>query len=260
MKPANGHANGVAASQQNHAERAVAGEALDASQTTGFTTDEVKRLVQELEVPFDSGVIDWRVTNTTKNGGHRGQVIPYANQRAYADRLNSLVTPAGWTRKYVIHTSANFERSKDQKTVAKVLVACELTIFGLGSHSATGEEWADDENAATTAEAQAFKRTCACFGLGRYLYDFIGVWVDLDDRKRPKRLPSLPSWATPAGWRKGARPKATSITNHHVCKRGSVKIPVKLIGRLKRPRAAPVWSNRSKAWRNCLGDLCIGAC
>jgi hypothetical protein len=206
MKHANGHANGVAASQQNHAERAVAGGALDASQTPRFTTDEVKRLVQELEVPFDSEVIDWRVTNTTKNGGHRGQVIPYANQRAYADRLNSLVTPAGWTRKYVIHTSANFERSKDQKTVAKVLVACELTIFGLGSHSATGEEWADDENACTSAEAQAFKRACGCFGLGRYLYDFIGVWVDLDDRKRPKKLPNLPGWATPAGWRKGARP------------------------------------------------------
>jgi hypothetical protein len=34
-------------------------------------------------------------------------------------------------------------------------------------------------------EAQAFKRACSCFGLGRYLYHFSGVWVDLDDRKRP---------------------------------------------------------------------------
>jgi hypothetical protein len=50
-----------------------------------------------------------------------------------------------------------------------VLVTCELTIFGLGSHSATGEEWADNSNAGTAAEAQAFKRSCACFGLGRYL-------------------------------------------------------------------------------------------
>jgi len=51
-----------------------------------------------------------------------------------------------------------------------VLVTCELTIFGLGSHSATGEEWADNDNAGTAAEAQAFKRACSCFGLGRYLY------------------------------------------------------------------------------------------
>jgi hypothetical protein len=96
--------------------------------------------------------------------------------------LNVLFTPAGWTRKYMIHTSASFERSKDQKIAAKVLVTCELTIFGLGSHSATGEEWADDENAGTAAEAQAFKRACACFGLGRYFYYFTGTWVDLGEK------------------------------------------------------------------------------
>jgi hypothetical protein len=85
-------------------------------------------------------------------------------------------------------------------------VACELSISGLGAHSATGEEWADDENAGTSAEAQAFKRAPACFGLGRYLYYFEEVWVDLDDRKRPRSVPRLPQWATPEGWREGLRP------------------------------------------------------
>ncbi len=145
--------------------------------------------------------------NTTKNQQPaRGQVVPYADQRAYTDRLNALFTPAGWTRKYTIHTSVSFERSKDQKIAAKVLVTCELTIFGLGSHSATGEEWADDDNAATAAEAHSFKRACSCFGLGRYLYYFTGTWVDLDDRKRPKSVPQLTGWATPAGWQEGLRP------------------------------------------------------
>jgi hypothetical protein len=87
-----------------------------------------------------------------------------------------------------------------------VLVTCELTIFGLGSHSATGEEWADNDNAGTAAEAQAFKRACSCFGLGRYLYYFTGAWVDLDERKRPKNTPRLFGWATPQGWREGLRP------------------------------------------------------
>jgi len=153
-------------------------------------------------------VIEWRVTNTSKGGSPRGQVMPYADQRAYTDRLNALFTPAGWTRRYTIHTSANFERSRDQKIVAKVLVTCELTIFGIGSHSATGEEFADDENAGTVAEAQAFKRACSCFGLGRYLYYFAGTWVDLDDRKRPKTIPKLDGWATPEGWLQGLRPNA----------------------------------------------------
>jgi hypothetical protein len=172
-----------------------------------YSADRIKELVTALEVPFDPFLIEWRVTSTTKNQQPvRGQVIPYANQRAYTDRLNALLTPAGWTRRYTIHTSANFERSKDQKIAAKVLVTCELTIFGIGSHSATGEEWADDDNAGTSAEAQSFKRACSCFGLGRYLYYFTGTWVDLDDRKRPKTIPKLAGWATPAGWLEGLRP------------------------------------------------------
>jgi hypothetical protein len=172
-----------------------------------LSPEKVKDLVAALETPFDARVIEWRVTNTTKNQQPvRGQVVPYADQRAYTDRLNALFTPASWTRRYAIHTSANFERSKDQKIVAKVLVTCELTIFGLGSHSATGEEWADDDNAGTSAEAQSFKRACSCFGLGRYLYYFTGTWVDLDDHKRPKTVPKLAGWATPAGWLEGLRP------------------------------------------------------
>jgi DNA polymerase III delta prime subunit len=55
-------------------------------------------------------------------------------------------------------------------------------------------------------EAQAFKRACSCFGLGRYLYHFTGAWVDLDERKRPKTKPTLTGWATPEGWQQGLRP------------------------------------------------------
>ena len=57
-------------------------------------------------------------------------------------------------------------------------------------------------------EAQAFKRACSCFGLGRYLYYFTGTWVDLDERRRPKSIPKLDGWATPEGWRQGLRPNA----------------------------------------------------
>lgn len=181
---------------------------LPGSAMAQLSAERVKEIVAALEVPFDPAQIEWRVMNTTKNQQPaRGQVVPYADQRAYTDRLNALFTPAGWTRKYSVHTSANFERSQDQKIVAKVLVTCELTIFGLGLHSATGEEWADDDNAGTSAEAQSFKRACACFGLGRYLYYFTGSWVDLDERKRPKSIPQLAGWATPAGWLQGLRPR-----------------------------------------------------
>jgi hypothetical protein len=170
-----------------------------------FSLEKVRELVAELEVPFHPSQVEWRVM-TVSEDRTRGQIMPYADQRAYTDRLNELFTPAGWTRRYTVHTSANFERSEDKKIVAKVFVTCDLTIHGIGSHSATGEEWADDDNAGTSAEAQAFKRACSCFGLGRYLYYFGGVWVDLDGRERPKEAPELFGWATPEGWRKGLRP------------------------------------------------------
>lgn len=202
MSAPNGHAP-VQGQQINGAQRLTP----VFSPSGQFNTDSIQEMVRELEVPFDPAVIEWRVTNTAQNKT-RGQVIPYADQRAYTDRLNALFTPAGWTRKYTVHTSANFERSKDKKVVAKILVTCELTIAGVGSHSATGEEWADEDNAGTSAEAQSFKRACSCFGLGRYLYYFSGTWVDLDQHRRPKNIPALPRWATPEGWRQGLRPAA----------------------------------------------------
>lgn len=172
------------------------------------SAEEITELFAALEVPFEASTIEWRVVNTSKSNGRlRGQVMPYADQRTYTDRLNALFTPAGWTRKYGVHTSANFVRSRDERTTAKVFVTCELTIFGFGAHSATGEEWADNDNAGTAAEAQAFKRAAACFGLGRYLYYFTGVWVHLDERKRPTTTPQLAGWATPDGWRQGLRPQ-----------------------------------------------------
>ncbi len=204
----NGHANDSSASHLKRKDVALPAALPGANTTSRFTPEQIEQFVAQLEVPFDPSVIEWRVTSTgNQNGRSRGLVIPYADQRAYTDRLNALFSPAGWTRKYIIHTSANFQRGKDQKTTAKVFVTCDLTIFGLGSHSATGEEWTDNDNAGTSAEAQAFKRACSCFGLGRYLYHFTGIWVEVDERKRAKGTPKLPGWATPEGWRQGLRPQ-----------------------------------------------------
>jgi hypothetical protein len=209
MSPPNGHVNGSVESRDPLQHHTAPCLVPGMNAVSIYTPAQIKEFVNLLEVPFDTSVIEWRVINTSKgkvNGSLRGQVIPYADQRAYTDRLNALFSPAGWTRKYSVHTSANFQRDVDQKTTAKVFVTCDLTIFGLGSHSATGEEWADDSNAGTAAEAQAFKRAACCFGLGRYLYYFTGAWVDLDDRKRPKTVLKLAGWATPEGWRQGLRP------------------------------------------------------
>jgi hypothetical protein len=90
-------------------------------------------------------------------------------------------------------------RMKKDKPIqtGKVLVTCTLTITGLGCHAGSGEEWADEENALTAAEAQPFKRSCVCFGLGRYLYNFNEMWVPLNEYRQPVEFPMLPYWALP---------------------------------------------------------------
>jgi hypothetical protein len=157
-------------------------------------------LFMQLAEPFDPSEIKWRVTHTNRDG-NRGAVIAFADPRAYTDRLNQLFTPSGWTRTYEVSTVSSLTRMKKDKLLrtGKVLVTCTLTITGLGCHAGSGEDWADEENAMTAAEAQAFKRACSCFGLGRYLYNFTEVWVPLNEYRQPSEYPRLPQWALPKG-------------------------------------------------------------
>ncbi|RSL18849.1 Rad52/22 family double-strand break repair protein [Edaphobacter aggregans] len=161
-------------------------------------TQEIADVLLRLQEPFDPDEVKWLVAATSRDG-RKGRVTPYANPRAYTDRLNDVLTASGWTRQYAIHTISPVTRLKKDKAIqtGKVLVTCTVTIAGIGSHSGSGEEWADDENAMTSAEAQAFKRACSCFGLGRYFYNFAEMWVDLNENKQPTRVPSLPAWALP---------------------------------------------------------------
>jgi hypothetical protein len=175
-----------------------------------MSSERLQEIRASLTEPFEPSEIKWRVTATSANQGKkRGQLVAYADQRAYTDRLNAVFGEWDWTRSYDVQVAQNFERrAPGDKTrtavAAKLVVVCTVTVCGLGSHAGVGEEWADDQNAATRAEAQAFKRACACFGLGRYLYDVDTVWVDLDQYNRPVQIPNLPDWALP---RRAARAK-----------------------------------------------------
>ena len=74
-----------------------------------------------------------------------------------------------------------------------MIVTCALTVAGV-TRQAIGESLQAsarhdgstviEENAATSAEAQAFKRACSAFGLGRYLYSVPQVWAEYDPQRR----------------------------------------------------------------------------
>jgi hypothetical protein len=197
----------------------IAAVAANGNHSVQMSPERLNKIRKLLSEPFDPGEIKWRVTATsaqqTKHGPQkRGQLVAYADQRAYTDRLNGVFGEWGWTRDYDVQVAQNFERrapgdKKETAVAAKVVVVSKVTIHGLGLHTGVGEEWADDENAATRAEAQAFKRACACFGLGRYLYDLDKTWVDLDQYNRPVHTPNLPDWAVPGYAQREAQRQAT---------------------------------------------------
>ena len=154
------------------------------------------------EVALHRGMIYGLVAPRLRDGRGAGRLWPkrrhpaFADPRAYTDRLNELFTPSGWTREYTISTVPSLCRMERGKSIVtrKVLVATAVTITRLGSHTGTGEEWANGENAITAADTQAFKRACSCFGLGRYLYRFGETRVRLNFRGEPVAgLPSCPS-------------------------------------------------------------------
>ena len=177
-------------------------------------TQETADVLLRLKEPFPPKDVKWLVAATSRDG-RKGRVTPYADPRAYTDRLNDVVTASGWSRQYSVHTISSVTRVRKDKLIqtGKVLVTCTLTINGVGSHSGSGEEWADDENAMTSAEAQAFKRACTCFGLGRYFYNFAEMWVELNDYKQPLRVPSLPAWAMPRSQASENGSSATAVSD-----------------------------------------------
>lgn len=140
-------------------------------------------LLEQLTQPFPGSTIQWRA-GAKSNNKKRAQALAYAEPRVYEDRLNE-VCPGDWSCQF--------------KPWGENRIICELTIHGV-KRSSTGEPGDSPAKVAgTSSEAQAFKRACSKFGLGRYLYDLPDTWVDYDQAKgRLLETPTLPKKFLPA--------------------------------------------------------------
>lgn len=126
-------------------------------------------LLQQLERPFEPSTITWKPGSIRKDGT-AALALAYGDLRVYMERLDE-VCDMGWSVAY---------------TPWAERIICHLTIDGV-TRSSTGEPTSESERGeigGTVAEAQAFKRACAMFGLGRYLYKLPSLWVEWDADKR----------------------------------------------------------------------------
>lgn len=119
--------------------------------------------------PFPKALIELK-PGAMNGDKTRALAMPFVDMRAYYNWLDRICGPENWSS-----TLTATDRG----------VICALTIFGV-TKSAAGDYPIDprDENAATSAEAQAFKRACAAFGLGRYLYSLRQAWGKYDNQRK----------------------------------------------------------------------------
>lgn len=148
---------------------------MELTETTETPPITLAEAYQQLRQPFDPRLVELKpgATNQDKT---RALAMPFVDMRAYFARLDRVVGPEGWSTEY---------------TMSERGLICRLTILGT-TKSGVGDFPTDpkDENPATSAEAQAFKRACAAFGLGRYLYALPLIWADYDQQKRQIVHPS----------------------------------------------------------------------
>ena len=121
-------------------------------------------IMEKLAAPFPEAAIYWKPQVSTRDKA-RAMAVAYADTRAYEDVLNT-VCPGEW------ETAATFQPVNGSRLACIV----HLTIAGV-TRAGDGESPTDDDNAATSAFAQGFKRACSRFRLGRYLYSLPKKWV-----------------------------------------------------------------------------------
>jgi hypothetical protein len=170
---------------------------------------EKQKIMDALAVPFPANRLKFRVGARTKNKD-RGIALPYVDARDYYARLNE-VLGLDWEDEETISYDGN-----------RVTVKYRLTLhISDESRTRTGDgECSDlrDENAVTTASAQAFKRACVKFGLGAGLYDIPRQWVELRNKRyipdptKVKLRRAYAQWIESGQWSFGDRrpPQRTS--------------------------------------------------
>ena len=125
-------------------------------------------MMQSLGEPFPAEAVQWKPQVTNKDRT-RALAVPYVDVRSYVDRLNEIMG-ADWSDDYEV-------------VEAGTVVLCRLTVGGV-TRSDIGEADPEDQNTATSALAQAFKRACVKFGLGACLYRMPRRWEAYDAQAR----------------------------------------------------------------------------
>lgn len=129
-----------------------------------------EEIIRRLREPFGSKEIEWKIQVNTQDK-KRGMAVAYLDARAVQKRLDDTVGPFNWKNVYSLwHDNSQI---------------CGISIFHDGR-----KEWVTKFDGAENSDfepikgglSDSFKRAAAVWGIGRYLYEMEGVWVEIEAR------------------------------------------------------------------------------
>jgi hypothetical protein len=133
-----------------------------------------------LREPFHPDQLEFKVEVKSKDG-QKGQASTYVDPRRYQERLDDAFGPENWDVEYRplgANVSGSVTEDGEKRSASGAVIA-RLTIRYNGQtvvREEVGEFGGEGKSQYPTATAQAFKRACAAFGLGRYLYFLPKMW------------------------------------------------------------------------------------
>ncbi len=127
-------------------------------------------IIKRLHEPFGTKEIEWKIQVTTQDK-KRGMAVAYMDARAVQKRLDEVVGAFNWKNVYSLwHDNSQI---------------CGISIF-----NDDRSEWITKFDGAENSDIEpikgglsdSFKRAATVWGIGRYLYEIDGVWVEIEPK------------------------------------------------------------------------------
>ena len=120
-----------------------------------------KEISQRLAAPFKASEIDWLVQALSEEN-MQGLAIPYIQSRAIQNRLDEVLTPAGWRNEFIL-----WHPNSQLCNILLRIVYEDGTAEWVGKSDGSGNS---DIEPIKGELSDAMKRAAVQWGIGRFLY------------------------------------------------------------------------------------------
>jgi hypothetical protein len=127
-------------------------------------------MIKRLQEPFAFKDVEWKIQVTTQDKA-RGMAVAYIDSRAIQNRLDEVIGTFNWRNAFMPWQN-------------------NAQLCGLSIYDSDRSEWVTKYDGAECTDIEpikgglsdSFKRAACVWGVGRYLYEINGIWVEVEQR------------------------------------------------------------------------------